>query len=113
MKMKKWKTLFVLFGMFFSILCVCCLYQILKAYFITHDSVLSFWSSFALSSYGLYMVFINYGAVVKYKASDSIAEQMKDEWERYLIYLRDKYPSENWQLTCPYHRNIDELIKKI
>lgn len=45
--------------------------------------------------------------------SESLIGQLIDEWEKYVEYIKEKYPSDNWDFSCPFHKRIDGLLKQI
>ena len=47
-------------------------------------------------------------AVAEYKI-----KEIKEQWRIYTEMLMIKYPSDNWDFTCRYHKNIDKLIKAL
>jgi len=43
----------------------------------------------------------------------SLIGQVIEEWEKYVAFLQEKYPSDNWDFTCPIHKRIDGILKQI
>lgn len=42
--------------------------------------------------------------------------KIKDEWEGYIAYLKEKYSAEDgqaWVCTCPFHRRLCAIIERI